>query len=206
MIGNSRFALVFALMAAAWLYLYSHADIEIPVKRPFSEFPVHNRGWRMLSQFSFERDTLDILRPSDYILRSYMHPEGGSVHLYIGYHDSGGVHSPKHCLPGGGWHKAMENEDSLRVNGKVINFINAVYRKDDMQEMLFYWYQVRGESLTGEYSLKLHEIVSSALYRRRDVAFIRISVSLSSSEGDAYSTGTRFVRDFYPLISEFLPK
>jgi EpsI family protein len=47
------------------------------------------------------------LRFDDYLLADARRPAGGSVNLYAAYYDnqtSGrSAHSPKTCIPGGGW-------------------------------------------------------------------------------------------------------
>ncbi len=75
-----------------------------------------------------------------------------------------------------------------------------------MNQVLFYWYVVKGRPLTSEYALKVHEIMNSALYRRTDAAFVRVSLIFDTDEEKAISTGVRFINDFYPKIREFLPK
>jgi hypothetical protein len=65
---------------------------------------------------------------------------------------------------------------------------------------------VRDRSLNDEYSLKLAEITGSLLQRRRDSAFIRLSIPFESDEQAALEQGERFIRDFLPSIGEFLPR
>ena len=72
--------------------------------------------------------------------------------------------------------------------------------------MFFYFYQVKVKSLTNEYLLKAYEIINSVLYRRKDAAFIRISVPVTTDEESASQAGMKFLKDFYPIIQEFLPR
>ena len=48
--------------------------------------------------------------------------------------------------------------------------------------------------------------MNSTLYRRTDAAFIRISMTYDNDEGPAFAAGIKFINDFYPFITEFLPK
>jgi len=50
------------------------------------------------------------------------------------------------------------------------------------------------------------KITNSFLYRRRDSAFIRIFVPFETDEEKAVQLGERFVKDFYPLIQQYLPQ
>lgn len=210
MIPKTRFIVVYVVLIAVGLYINLHQDMTVPTNRPFSEFPTQHGSWKMISQAEFSEQVLDVLKPTDYISRQYVTPNGVDVGLYIGYHGggkgTGGIHSPKHCLPGGGWYEESSRREKLAVNGGDINIVRSVYRKGDSREMFLYWFQVQGETLSDEYSLKLAEIKNSMLKRRRDSAFIRVSVPV---EGDLQSTaaqGEKFVREFYPVVQQFLPR
>ena len=210
MIKKERFIIVYLLIIITGSYINLHSDIAVPINRPFSEFPISNRGWQMLSQSVFSEEELNILKPTDYLYRDYLDPNGSHVQLYIGYHgggeNSGGIHSPKHCLPGSGWYKVLEKELGIDAGDKKVNLVKAVYQKGEEKTLFLYWYQLKGESLSDDYSLKLSEILNSIFYRRRDSAFIRVSVSFEVDQEKAFSTGLQFIRDFYPSIQEFLPK
>ena len=207
---NTRFLIVFLLLILAGLYINLHSDIEVPLNRSFKDFPMEHKGWDIISESHFSDDVLDVLRPTDYMLRKYAGTEGVPVSLYIGYHsggkDSGPIHSPKNCLPGSGWYSVSEETMSVRSGLKGIGLVKAVYQKGFSKEIFFYWFHVRGQSLTNEFALKVAEIKNSMLYRRRDSAFIRISVDVESDEDMSLLVGEKFIKDFYPIIVEFLPE
>ena len=210
MIAKSRFIIIYVALIAVALYLNLHQDMTVPTNRPFADFPAQHNSWKMISQAEFSQQVLDVLRPSDYISRQYISPEGTDVGLYIGYHGggkgTGGIHSPKHCLPGGGWFEESSQRQKLTVGDETLNIVKSVYRKGDNREMFLYWFQVQGDTLSDEYSLKLAEIKNSMLERRRDSAFIRVSVPVEGDLEGAAAQGEKFVRDFYPQIQQFLPR
>ena len=163
----------------------------------------------MTSQARFSEDILNVLKPTDYLSRNY---EGSSVKrigLYIGYHDggneSGEIHSPKNCLPGSGWQELSAAKMDLNEPLGKISLVKAIYQKGESRELFLYWFQVQDKTLSDEYSLKLAEITSSIIHGRKDAAFIRVSVPIEVGEHEAAAAGVRFIRDFYPLIREFLP-
>jgi len=209
MIKNERFFAFYVLILLAGLYIHLHADITVPMNKSFREFPLNHGGWRMESESIFSDEVLRKLRPTDYVVRKYLKPDHFPVYLYIGYHsggrESGPIHSPRHCLPGSGWFKLKEDKVSIDINPNKINLVEAVFQKGDGKELFLYWYYVRGRTLTNEYALKLAEITSSIVQRRRDSAFIRVSVPFESDEEQAFSSGTEFIKNFYPVIEEFLP-
>jgi EpsI family protein len=210
MISLKRFTVVYVLFAIAALTIIFHSDMEVPINRPFSEFPEQVKSWHMSKRSEFSDNVLNILKPTDYLYRQYRDTGGKTVSLYIGYHsggkNSGGIHSPKHCLPGSGWYEASSRRGVLVIPGGSLNLVSAVYQKGDSRELFLYWFQVRDRSLSDEYSLKLAEIINSALFRRRDETFIRISLPVESGLDQATAEGEQFIRDFEPIFREYLPR
>ena len=209
MIGKLHFAAVYALLLAAAVYLHVHSDISVPMNRPLDQFPADVGSWRMSGESTLSEEVLQLLRPTDYLMREYVGPAGKRVELYIGYHNggkkSGQIHSPKQCLPGSGWFKVSSIPTEMDVAGERVHLVQAVYRQGETKELFLYWFQVKGKTLSDEYGLKFAEIENSILYRRRDASFIRISVPFTADQRSAAATGDRFVKDFLPAIDAFLP-
>jgi len=209
MIGRSRFFAVYLLLLGVLFYLQLHRDPGVPMKRSFAGFPSVVSQWRMTGESQLSAEVQAVLKASDVLMRQYVNARGDRVELYIGYHDggqgSGEIHSPKHCLPGGGWLEISSSRTQLTVAGESLNLVEAVYQKGDRRELFLYWFQVRGKSLSEEYSLKVAEITNSVLHCRRDASFIRISVPFQGDQQQAARIGERFVSDFLPAIQEFLP-
>lgn len=206
---NSRFFVVSLLLLLVAAYLYLHRDMAMATNRPFSTFPVTMGAWRMSGESFMTGDVLDKLKPTDYLSRTYVDTTGARVTLYVGYHgggeQSGEIHSPKHCLPGSGWHEVSSGKYRFESDGKALNMVKSIYQKGESKELFLYWFQVKGKTLNSEYALKLAEIVNSLLYKRRDAAFIRISVPFEGDEKEAVRLGESFVKDVYPVIKEYLP-
>lgn len=207
---TSNFTIVFVLLIAAGLYLNLHSDVTVPMNKPLEQFPETVAGWRMTAESSLSDSVQKVLQATDTLSRQYASPEGKQVELYIGYHGggkgSGEIHSPKQCLPGSGWFEVSTKRTQLNVAGNKINLVQAIYQKGDNKELFLYWFQARNKTMNDEYTLKLAEITNSMLYRRRDTAFIRISVPFDTDEQSAIVLGDRFVRAFYPDIHGFLPE
>jgi EpsI family protein len=198
------------LIIIVGLYINLHADEAVPINRPLSQFPVKFGQWQMVSETSFSEKILNILKPTDFLARDYMNvDDGGRVQLYIGYHngskEAGGIHSPKNCLPGSGWYEVISEKFPVEMQGRTIQVVRAVYQRGGDKTLLLYWFQMKGEVLNNEYSLKLGEITNSILYGRRDEAFIRISVSSASSLKHAEDIAKRFTREVKPVSDSFLP-
>lgn len=209
MIKKNRFVVIYVLLGLGIAYLFMHEDIAVPMNTPFAQFPVEHGEWRMSGQSHFSDGVLEQLRPADYLSRRYQDADGRTVDLYIGYHsggkDSGPIHSPKHCLPGSGWQPISTRTTTLETRTGPLSLVQAIYSFGERYELFFYWFQVRDRSLTNEYALKLEEIRNSIFHRRRDSSFIRISIAYGANQAQAEETASRFVREFYPVIREYLP-
>jgi len=209
MIARSRFILFYLLLMLTWACIHLTSRAAVPVVRPLSQFPDAYQGWRMISQERFSEAILSVLKPTDYLARSYERPNVRRIGLYIGYHDggkeSGEIHSPKNCLPGSGWQQISTERVHLSTPPGKISLIKAVYQKGERRELFLYWFQMQDKTLADEYSLKLVGISNSIIHGRRDAAFIRISVPFEADEQEAAAAGVHFIQDFYPLIREFLP-
>lgn len=204
-----RYLTVYLLLGLAALFVHTHANNAVPVARPLTEIPTTLGDWRMIRQTEFSPKVLAGLRPTDYLFREYVDAQGRSLSMYIGYHDggpnSGPIHSPKHCLPGGGWMVVDEKTRPLEVAGRRFDVVQSVYAKGGNQEFFIYWYQVKGKVLTNEYALKLAEISNSMLHRRKDSAFIRISIPDADRINEPAKVAEDFIARVFPHIAAALP-
>ena len=204
-----RYFVVYLLLGLTALFIATHENIEVPVNKPLTDISTSLDEWTMVGQYHFDAQTLEALKPTDYLYRSYKDQAGNRVTLYLGYHSggpgSGPIHSPKHCLPGSGWFEISEVKRTIQLAGKELPYIQAVYQNDDQKELFFYFFQVKGQVLTNEYSLKIAEITNSIFHKRRDSAFIRISVPFQGDLSEATAVGDRFLASIYPQIASVLP-
>lgn len=204
-----RFIVLFVLIALAGGYVYTRAEVAVPVNQPLNEFPQRAGDWMMTGQARFDERVLAVLLPTDYLSRSYANDADERVSLYIGYHgggpDSGPIHSPKQCLPGSGWNRLHAESRDLQVANGSMSYVQAVYQKDLQKQMFLYWFQVRDQFLTNEYVLKLAMAKNSFLSNRRDSSFIRLSIMVDENEAEARRIGEDFIQAFLPAIREYLP-
>lgn len=209
MIRKYHFYIVFALLLAAAVFVHTHADLAVPTCRPLADIALRSGPWTMIGESRFDERVIEVLKPTDYLSRSYADAGGNRVSFYLGYHaggpGSGSIHSPKHCLPGSGWSVLNERTVSVPVGGKEVKLVRAVYQNGEAREMFLYWFQVQGKTLSSEYALKVAEVKNSIFHNRKDAAFVRISVSFEGDEERAFETGRAFVQAFYPEIEAVLP-
>ena len=139
-----RYIIVYILVGSTALFIANHENIEVPVNEPLTNISTNLDEWTMIGQYHFDAQVLEVLKPTDYLYRSYKDRAGNRVTLYLGYHSggpgSGPIHSPKQCLPGGGWFELSEEKITIQVAEKELPFVRAVYQNDDQKEMFFYFF------------------------------------------------------------------
>src|SRR5215472_13289988 len=96
-----------ALLIVAIATVYSRSNQqEVWPKQPLERFPMTFAGWHGVS-VPLEPKVVRALGVNDYLSRVYQGNDSESVDLYIAYYatQSTGttIHSPKNCLPSGGW-------------------------------------------------------------------------------------------------------
>ncbi|WP_272699622.1 exosortase C-terminal domain/associated protein EpsI [Desulfovibrio sp. Fe33] len=204
-----RIFIVCLLVMGAGAFVHLHSDAAVPLSRPLDEFPVKVGQWRMVHEWRYAQGILEVLQATGYVSRQYRDEQGRVVELYLGYHDggpdAGPIHSPRNCLPGGGWMQRFEKTVEIDLDGRSMEAVQAAYDKSESTVTMLYWFQVCGKVVTNEYALKIEEILGSLISRRRDSAFIRLSTEISGEDGGAAEALHRFAEDFYPVIEAFLP-
>ncbi len=124
---------------------------------------------------------------SSYVYRRYPIGETtDSFSLYVGYYDEQRqgktIHSPKNCLPGGGW-ESVENDPTTfeTILGEVTVNRYRVVRKNE-SALVYYWYQGRGRVAHDEFAVKFELLRDAALRGRTEEALVRIIIPARNND------------------------
>lgn len=203
-----KYALLTVMLLLAVFIAHNKPVVIEPEHKSLSGFPRVMGQWRTTGDTMFDVPTMKVLRPTDYLMRTYSAPGGQQLSLYVGYHNggkaSGPIHSPRNCLPGTGWYLAEDKEMTIMAGGKNLRLIRARFAKGGQNLTCYYWYQVRGRNITTDMGLKLSVLTGMLLERRKDASFIRIDL-LESKTGNNEEFVMDFLQNAYPLLSEYLP-
>lgn len=211
--SSARFGLLLVLLLIggvvvnAWQYLG-----EKPIQRKeLKDFPKEVGAWqqRGADQY-FDKETLSVLRASDYLMRDYRGIGGVTANFYVGYYasqrDGATYHSPLNCLPGSGW--VMSNPASVTISpeGKAPFEANRyIIENGTNKQLLVYWYQGRGRSTPSEYWGKIYTVIDSVRLRRSDGALVRVMVPVGASEANALEAATNLSGSVAIALPEFIP-
>lgn len=194
---------------AILLQSVSHGEV-IPVKKSLAELPLSIASWEG-RELGMDQEILDVLKLDDFIMRSYASLEDTPVWLYVGYYQSqrqgSTYHSPKNCLPGGGWDIMRSESVMVQVPGFPQMTVNKVLiQKGLEQQVVLYWYHDRGRVIASEYWAKIYLVYDAMTRNRTDGALVRITLPVRTSLAEASQDGMRFLETVFPFLVKHLPQ
>ena len=183
----------------------------VPIRRSLATLPTRIGEWQGRESALLDAPTLDILRPTDYLVRRHVDRAGRSAWLYIGYWDSqrrgAQPHSPKNCLPGGGWEPLEAGTLTIPLPPPHASLVvnRFIIQKDREQQVVLYWYEAQGRPVSSEIDARVQMLRSAILRNRTDGAIVRVT---SYAQGGAEETTRRlveYIQALYPVLSEYIP-
>jgi EpsI family protein len=187
-------------------------DEYIPERPPFAIFPDTIGPWTGNRLFGIA-DQMASLGADDYLLSNYRKDSTPDlVELFVAYFDKQtddkNPHSPKACIPGGGWEissitrvkKSIGNGESIVVNKMLI-------QRGAHQQLLYYWFNLHGRNIADEYKMKAYLLKDRVLLSRTDGALIRITSLRKNGESlkMVESRLDSFLVHMDPVIDQFIP-
>jgi EpsI family protein len=209
-----RFAILFVVILAggfvvnAWEYV---GEVHVE-RKELREFPRQVGAWEQSGgDEKLDRETLDVLRASDYLLRNYRGADGRMMNFYVGYYQSqregATYHSPLNCLPGSGWVMSEPGEITITPQGRPAFVANRyLIQNGDHKELLVYWYLGRGRAVASEYWGKVYTVIDSVRLRRSDGAMVRITTSVDDSKPGAMQAAADRAAELAATSSAMLPE
>jgi exosortase D (VPLPA-CTERM-specific) len=185
----------------------------VPPRSDFSAFPMQFRDWSGRREYLAAEFT-DALKFSDYVLADYVTASRAPVNLYVSYYDSQrkgeSAHSPKVCLPGGGWIIEDFGERAipgLNNGGRAFVVNRAVMAQGNERQLVYYWFQQRGRIITGEYQVKWFLFWDALTRNRSDGSMVRLITPIppGTSEAQADAGLEEFVRAVVPQLAPYIP-
>jgi exosortase D (VPLPA-CTERM-specific) len=183
-----------------------------PARADFTRLSMNEGVW------TGRRDRLDgvyleALKLDDYLLADFSAVGRPPVNLYVAYYNSQrkgeSVHSPRSCIPGGGWRiSGMAARDIKLAGGAGSLSVNrVVIERGDIKQVVYYWFDQRGRVLTNEYLVKWYIFWDSLTRNRTDGAMLRLTVPVlaGQNEADADRTLEEFARTLVPVLRPYIP-
>lgn len=210
---NKRFAAAAMLMLFAAIFLQARQRAEVfPSRASLGSFPPLLGNWSGVD-VPLDGDTLKVLGPGDFLLRSYTDDKDVPLDLFIAYFPSqrtgDTIHSPQHCLPGSGWVPVENHAIALAMPGHRPFPVNRyVIRKGDDRRLVLYWFWAHDRGIASEYWAKFYLVADSLRMNRSDGALVRITSPMYPGESaDAAEQRLMpFTNSVLPLLSNYIPR
>lgn len=164
-----------------------------PARMSLLEFPLQIGEWQGVPA-AMDRQYLEALQLDDYVLADYSATENIPVNVYVAYYLSPkkgrSSHSPRQCIPGGGWEitsfESMPLPWSRTAGSSIALDVNrVVIQKGGQKQIVYYWFKQRDRWITSEYAVKFFLFWDSLTRQRADGALVRLAASIHAGETEA---------------------
>jgi len=208
-ISQRRILVVIACFLVAAVVVYRQPDVT-PAKKGLSleKSLAGIDGWRNSGVVPLDTKIVQELKLDDYVNNQFSRGRD-RVSLYIGYYltskDVGAAHSPLVCFPGQGWLLSKFEEKTVQVGENDISLMTILASTPQKKELLVYWFQAFERTSPSTFWQKIYVLLSKYSRKREDNAFVRVTVPMDEmSEKEAYETGVRFIKAFYPVFLSYV--
>jgi exosortase D (VPLPA-CTERM-specific) len=192
-------AVALVVVAGISLSLPDRAE-SISRRKSFVEYPVTLGSW-IGRRETLETVYLDELMLDDYLLADYVRAQEPPINYYIAWYNSQRAgrsgHSPRSCLPGGGWQIQSLTQrvlPGIRIGRETLRVNRVLIQLGAQRELVYYWFQQRGRVITNEYVVKWYLFWDALIRNRTDGALVRLVVALPP--GGATSAADRELAQF----------
>ena len=185
-----------------------------PQRKDFSEFPLELGEWKGKGE-RLEQIYLDELKLDDYLIADFVDGQNRNlINLYVAYYGSQrkgeSAHSPRTCIPGGGWEITSLSQRSMPVantRAEPLNVNRAVIQMGENRQLTYYWFQQRGRTITNEYLVKWFIFWDAMTRQRTDGSLVRLITPIAPEE--TLEQGDRrleaFVKTMFPVLGAYVP-
>jgi exosortase D (VPLPA-CTERM-specific) len=197
---------------------------ERPARSDFVSFPMQVGDWHGRRQ-RLDSVYVDTLKMDDYILADFVDQAPATpaevhaataapVNFYAAYYASQrtgqSAHSPRSCLPGGGWRIvefAPATVAGVQQAGLPLRVNRVIVQQGGERQLVYYWFQERGRNITNEYQVKWFLLRDAVVRNRTDGALVRLVTPLGPNE--AVNSGDArlglFAQNILPALHNYLP-
>jgi EpsI family protein len=189
-------------------------QLTMPLRQPLGDVVPKSFGNTVGLDHTLKQGEVEVAGMSNYLLRTYAPAtaktgNGYDYSIYVGYYDrqtrGKSIHSPKNCLPGGGWQALSSRTEQLASNEGVVRVNRYLLHREGQRAVVLYWYQGRGRTEANEYRVKVNLLRDAALRRRSEEALVRIVVPVRTDEESAYRTAVSLASQLMSAVERALP-
>ena len=171
-----------------------------PLAHPFSTIADRIGNWMGRDDPQLADRIVASLAATSYLSRTYTDGPrklGLFAAFYANQRAGESMHSPKYCMPGGGWELRDSGRTTVLANGRRSEVNNyTLFRSGDRMRMI-YWYQGRYRVVASEYKAKLYLLWDAA--RSGQTAGRIVRITMPDTPG-ALETALDFAAQVIPQV------
>jgi EpsI family protein len=199
--------LILASVYTKWLI----KEVSIPLMQPLDQVPKEN-GKFMGENVSSTSQEFNYNSSDSQISRMYTEKgKTSTINVFLGYWESEKetkrISSPRYTKEGWGYYWTKTKTITTGENNKIQlkEFLNE---RGEEKELVYYAYIIDGKVVPDEYRFRFLKAVNSLLYRKNNAALLRVSTPITSDfpveVAEPYIED--FLKEFLPIVKEFLPR
>jgi EpsI family protein len=175
------FILTVLTLAATWV-IVGYAERKPPqaLARPLENIPREIGGWTGADDPPFAARILLSLDATALLSRTYR-KEGRELNLFIAYYAKQkageSMHSPKYCLPGGGWEPLETSFVTVPSAHGAASINKYVLQRGGAKTLVLYWYQSPRRVVASEYAGKAWLFWDGLVHRRNGGSIVRLTLT-----------------------------
>lgn len=157
-----------------------------------------------------DSEIAEVLGADDSLVVDFQSPDGQTFNLYTAYltarRDGRSWHSPRQCIPGGGW---QVTDLSVVTPGTGPDPLDFPYNRMVIEyaghrQLVYYWYDQRGKKFADEYTMKLSVVYDTLTKRRADGALVRLMTPIPQDQTIAEAEAR--LKNMARRLNEVMPK
>ena len=192
------------------LLLRIHDQGQLPLRRSLTVVPSQYGDYVSKEDLPISEEEQRVAGMDTFINRLYARDSTDFFTMYVGYYESQtqgrSIHSPKNCLPGGGWEPVSAGSRVIQVGTDSVTVNRYVIENRGNRAIVYYWYQGRGRVAWNEYAVKWDLIRDKALHGRSEEALVRLVIPVSTGEeDDADRLATAVTQELVGQVAAALP-
>ena len=208
---NAIIAMAIIGIAGLFVHLSDNDNLRVPDRKSLANIVFDFPDWKS-KPAKIDQATIDAIGADDYIISDFESPDGENFNLYVAYlnmqRDGHSWHSPRQCIPGGGW--KIISHDILPTNLKnaeTFHYNRIVIENRGYRQLVYYWYDQRSRKIANEFVMKFALLYDAIKLRRTDGAMIRIITPVGKDEPIEIADArlTNFMDELQPKLPAYIP-
>src|SRR5258708_6822014 len=175
---SQKFILTAGLLATALATAkFTERRYPTALAAPLTSIPSQLIGWSATGDEKLADQVEGKLAASSYLARGYRRGQD-NLSLFIAFYEQQrageSMHSPKHCLPGGGWEIWDYSSAQVPVGNQTVKINKYFIQHAGQRVVMLYWYQSRKRIVASEYLGKLFLVKDAMVEGKTDGSIVRL--------------------------------